>query len=231
MASRRVERFIVRMTDREYREAKEAYDHFHPDAEIMAFEEFIEEPEFEEEFEAELEEASQRRDGRASNGLGGRSHYIGSQMPDPRVHPDHPASGSSYGHGHHHDIERSAYEAYRDESFALEGGAPRAEGGRGGPDGGPESGAFNSRAVSSAGGSAYPAGRHHHHGGSPPPPYDERYQGGRPAAQSSFVDASSRHYVSQQNHHSQSGNSNYDSYGASSGGYGERRNPAGDRHH
>lgn len=142
MPSRRVEWLINSMTEREYREAKEAYESFHPEAGSMNFEEYTEEPAFEKEFEEELEAAC----GGARNFGGfGRSHYVGSrmpydgsQMPVSREDRGRYASGSSHGHGHG-DLQRSgrggAYDTHSDyESFARVSGGSRAGGEGGGPD-------------------------------------------------------------------------------------------------
>ena len=224
MPSRRVDWLINSMTEREYRAAKEAYDSFHPEAGSMSFDEYTEEPEFEEEFEEELKEATSGSGARNFGGFG-RSHYVGSRMPydgsrmaPTREHRGGHASGSSHGHG---NLQRSGkgggYEARNDyELFAEMSGGVRAERGRGGP--GPS---LPSEASNPHGPGFSATGGNRPCCGAPPPPSRSAiFSNTRLGRVSDFFDNGSHSRGDQQDSHSHGGSTDRD---------GGRRNPANDR--
>lgn len=106
MASRRVQHLINNMTDRQLREAEEAYKAYKPDADCMEFEDYIEDPEFEEEYEYEIDLACRGDIAGAASAMG-PEHYVGTRLfsdiiragggrggSDPRL-----PSGASNTHG------------------------------------------------------------------------------------------------------------------------------------
>lgn len=224
MPSRRIEQLVNSMTDQEYHEAEESYEIFHPQAGLMSFEEYMEEPGFEEEFEYELEEASRGGNARDSNAFG-RSHYVGSRLPydgppDPLSSQDrdHHASGSFHSHGDRHDTgRREGYESYSDNgSFAGEPSGIRTEGGRGVPGPPLQSGVSSSRGP----GSAAIEGHGYRSGAPPPPSRGGMTLGGRSGTTSSFFETSSHRHGSQPDHRSQGRHDNHGSHRGSTDRHG-----------
>ena len=233
VSSRRVDQLIDSLTDRQYREAEEAYESFHPDGGgVVSFEDFIESPEFEEEFDEEIEEVCRYGVIRESIGLG-RAHYVGDRLYDGSLAPrlrrdrDHHANGPSYGRS---DGQRTGRgEGYgapsASESLARESGSINGGGGRDGPGPSLPSGTSNAHGS----GSAIIGGRGRCCGAPPPPDLRrvarDRYLG----KISSFFGGSSHRHGNQQGPHSQARNVGYGSHGDSTDRRSGRRDPANDR--
>ena len=145
----------------------------------------------------------------AANGFG-KFDPTRSRMSYP--HKARPTSGSSPAHDHRRGMGGRDHEAfYSDESFPREYGGRRAEGGSGNPLLRTQSGEANPYSPVhgdtgySTGEPPGLGGRHHRHRASRMPLSEH------PAAESSFIDASSRQHGSQQDPYSQGRHDSYDS--------------------